>query len=483
MLQTVEEHNYAIEKAWELGRLKYKLRNTQREIKNAWIESKKKFRKFYIESTRRLGKSSLLLILFAEECISYPNRKCGFFAPVKDGLLDYIEPLIQKTFEDCPERLRPTFDKVRFMLKFPNGSMIIFRGSNNQQHRVRRGQEFHVAGIDEARDVDDLSSLVESVVFPSLFSTDGYMLISSTPADTRSHPLFTYRQQAEVEGWIIKITMDQASQMDPDIYSRDRIDEWKKDTLKAIDGLEIWQREYDCKWVINRRKLAVPEWDSSTMVMSPSPDPYYQFYHHYHGIDWGYKDFTAIIFATYNFRKARLEVERELTYAGSEVRSDLLSERMNIQTHHLWGNDAKLWRQVSDCADPVLINEINKYKGMSFVPVEKAHTLEAMLNEFRVLVAQGKVVVNPSCQMTIHCLETAVWTDRRDKLDQDIYAHHFDHLMALVYLTRVLDMNTNPIPRDFMIDNVRVIEVNFDKSKAEGQSARGMEKAFSRRLR
>jgi len=102
-----------------------------------------------------------------------------------------------------------------------------------------------------------------------------------------------------------------------------------------------------------------------------------------------------------------------------------------------------------------------------------------MLNEFRVLVSQGKIIVNPTCQMLIHNLETAVWTDKRDKLDKDIFSHHFDHLMALVYLTRVLDMNTNPIPRDFMIDNIRVIEVNFDRNPAKNNAGMALQKAFS----
>jgi hypothetical protein len=118
---------------------------------------------------------------------------------------------------------------------------------------------------------------------------------------------------------------------------------------------------------------------------------------------------------------------------------------------------------------------------MDFMPVHKAHTLEAMLNEFRILVSQGKIVVDPKCSMLIHCLENAVWTDKRDKLDKDVVAHHFDHLMALVYLTRMIDWEANPIPRDFMIDNVRVIELNFDKTKAEGKSARALETAFGKK--
>ncbi len=479
---SVKDMEDALYYAWSIGRLKYLMRNTQRRIKDAWTESKKKQRKFYVESTRRLGKSSLLLMLFTEECISSPNRKCGFFAPVKDGLLDYIGPLIQKTYEDCPDALRPIFDKQRFMLNFPNGSTIIFRGSNNQQHRIRRGQEFHLAGIDEARDVDDLTSLIESVVFPSLFSTDGHMIISSTPADTRSHPLFTYRTQAKVEGWLIEIPIQEAQALDPNVYTQERINEWKSETLKAPDGQDIWEREYECKWVVNKRKMAVPEWNSSTMVQLSSRDPYYSFYHHYIGLDWGYKDFTAIVFATYNFRKARLEVDGELTYSGKDVRSDLISQKISLQAKHLWGDDYVMWRQVSDSADPILINEINKFPGMEFVPVQKAHTLEAMLNEFRFMVSQGKIIVSPTCQMLIHDLETAIWTEKRDKLDQDIFSHHFDHLMALVYLTRILDMNTNPIPKDFMIDNVRIIDLNFDKpTGATNKSGSSLAAAFGRR--
>lgn len=483
-LLTAEQRQEAVNIAWEEGRLKYLMRNTQRRIKEAWLKAQEKgFLKFYIEATRRLGKSSFLLLLFTEICRVKANIKCGFFAPVKDGLLDYVEKLINVTYEDCPENLRPYFDRTRFMLifKHPKGdSVIIFRGSNNKQHRVRRGQEFDIAGVDEARDVDDLEDLIDSVVMPALFSTNGRLIVSSTPGDTRSTPLFEMRTRAKVEGWYIEIDIWLAHKMDPEVYPMERINKWKEETLKSPDGQERWEREYECKWVVNRRKMAVPEWDTARMVQSYSRDPYYKFYHHYIGLDWGYKDYTALVFATYNFRKARLEVDGELTYSGKEVRSDLISEKVNLYTKNLWGTDFNMWRQVSDSADPILINEINKYKNMSFVPVQKAHTLDAMLNEFRVMVAQGKIVVHPNCQMLIHDLENAIWTDKRDKLDKDVFSHHFDHLMALVYLTRTLDVYTNPIPKDYMVDGVRVVELNFDKNagKANTTSGRSIEMAF-----
>lgn len=486
---TPEEMEAALNLAWKEGRLTYLLRNTQRVIKDAWIASKAISRKFYIECTRRLGKSSALLIFMTEVCKQTPRTKCVFFAPVKEGLLDYIEPIIEETYSDCPLHLRPKFDRQRFMLYFENGSRILFRAANNKQYRVRRGLGAHLIGVDEAREIDDLLDLVDSVIMPALFDKGGYLIISSTPADTRSHPLYTIRTRSQIEGWFIGISIWDANRLDPDVYTTERIEEWKTETLKDPDGQERWEREYEIKWVVNQRRRAVPEWESSKMVMSFGRDPYYQFYHHYLGLDWGYKDYTAAVFATLNFRKARLEVDGELTWSGKDVRSDLMSTRIDLNYKGLYGvelYDAKrfptvhTYRQISDSADPILINEINKYNGMMFTPVEKAHTLEAMLQEFRILVMRGKIVVDPRCQMLIHCLENAVWDEDRKKLDQDVLAHHFDHLMAVVYLSRMVDWDSNPIPKDFMVDDVRVIEVNFDGPRAQGTSARSLENAFGR---
>ena len=471
-------------RAWETGHLGYLFRWTQKVLKADWLESKKFSRKFFIESTRRLGKSSFLLMLMTEESIKNPGAKCAFFAPVKEGLLDYIEPIIDKTYapENCPIGMAPRFDKSRFMLNFENGSTIVFRGSNKQQHRIRRGQEFHLAAIDEARDVSDLDQLVDSVVFPALFDSNGYMIISSTPADTRSHPLYAIRQRAEVEGWLAKIPMSLASRIDPEVYTPERIAEWKAETAKGVDGADVVAREYECEWVVNKSRAAVGEWRPAYVVEAPR-DPFYDFYAHYVGLDWGYRDFTALVLATWNFRLARLEVESEMTFSGSEVRSDKISERLLSQMGKTWPNVnfqsmEKNLTMVSDSADPILINEINKYPAMSFVPVQKLNSLEAMLNQFRVMVASGKIVVSPKCPLTLHCLANAIWDKERKALDQDVFAHHFDHLMALVYLTRVVDQMTNPIPKDLTIDGVRVIELNFDKKRDVSEAGKSFEEAF-----
>lgn len=462
----------AIRYAWTKGVLDYRLRRSQRLIKSAWEASKSRSRKFYINSTRRLGKSSFLLHLMVEECLKKPNSRWAFFAPVKDGLLDYIEPIIVKTLQDCPDDLRPKFDKQRFMFSFGNGSSILFRGSNNQQHRVRRGLDLDGAGVDEGRDVDDLKDLIDSVIFPALFSNNGYLILSSTPADTFSHDLYTYYQLAEVEGWLFECDIDKAAELDPEDFPADRIAEWKKETNRP----DVWEREYKCRWIVDTSRIAVQEW-LPEYVKTYKRDIFYKFYHHYIGIDWGSKDFTAIIFATWDFKRAKLVVEGELTFSGSAVRSDKIAEAINLMKLKLWGEDADVYRMISDSADPILINELNGHPGMNCTPVYKEKSLEAMLNQFRMLVGTEKIEVSPTCAMTISNLKSAVWDKQRIALDKDPYNHHFDHLMALVYLTRGLVPNDNPIPKNFGFDGMRVIDLDFDKKGASG-AAKALEDAY-----
>jgi len=469
------KYREALKLAWTIGRLDFRLRASQKLIKQAWIAAKETSRKFYINSTRRLGKSSFLLHLMIEECLKRPRSRWAFFAPVKDGLLDYIEPIIEKTLDTCPDALRPKFDRQRFMFQFSNGSSILFRGSNNQQHRVRRGLDLDGAGVDEGRDVDDLKDLIDSVIFPALFSSNGYLIISSTPADSFSHDLYSYYQLAAVEGWLFECDIDKAAELDPEDFPADRIAEWKKETQRD----DVWLREYKCQWIIDSTRVAVQEWNNA-FVREYKADIFYQFYHHYIGIDWGSKDFTAIVFATWDFKRAKLVVEGELTFSGTQVRSDKIADAITMMKYKLWGEDASIYRMISDSADPILINELNGHPGMNCTPVYKEKSLEAMLNQFRILVSAEKIEVAPTCPMILSNLKSAVWDKTRTALDKDPFNHHFDHLMALVYLTRRLVPNENPIPKDFGVDGTRIIDLDFSKKGGKSLGAQALEDAYKK---
>lgn len=446
-----------IRDAWISGKLGHRYRNIQKKIRQEWLAAREVFLKFYIECTRRLGKSTFGLLLLTESCIKYPGSKGGFYAPVKEGLRDYILPIIEKAFADCPDDLRPTLD-AHLTLTFPNGSSIIFRGSNNQQHRVRRGNDLRIAFIDEARDVDDLDKLIESVVIPSLFTTSGRLIISSTPADTEDHPLHAIMLAAEREGWLSHYTIIDANRYDPDDFPMERIKTWEKETTDKV----AWQREYMAMWVKDPSKTVIPEW-SDAQIGSLGHDEFFQFYHKYAGLDSGVTDKTAGLLGYYDFKRAKLVIEAEFTLHEAEVRTDAIAQKfktgevsLGYQVLHNRKDDAyrrlqpheRMYRRVADNNNLILVNDLNSLYDLDFFPTKKDE-LAAMINYVREWVKDGRIIVSPNCLELIGCLRNAVWDKKREKLAKSKIYGHFDALMALVYLVRNIDVQTNPVPKFF----------------------------------
>jgi hypothetical protein len=443
--------------AWETGTLGYRLRNVQKKVRQVWLKAAPAFLKFYIECTRRFGKSTFGLIWLSEDCIKNPGSVSAFFAPVKEGLRDYILPIIEKTFADCPDDLKPNLDSS-LTLTFPNGSKIIFRGSNNQQHRTKRGNAFRRVFVDEGRDVDDLDNLIDSVVIPSLFSTMGRLMISSTPADSEDHPLHAVKQAAEREGWYFHCTIYDAHRYDPEDFPLERIEAWKKETTDKV----AWEREYMALWVKDPTKTVVPEWDDAYIQTVPR-DEFFPFYHKYDALDSGVTDKTAGLLAYYDFHRAKLIVEDEFTLQDAEVRTDkiatlfkdketalayqTLHDRQNPKYRELAVNE-KVYRRVADNNNLILVNDLNSLHSLDFFPTRKDE-LVAMINMTREWVKDGRIIVAPGCKELIGCLKNALWDKKREKLAKSKVYGHFDALMALVYLVRNVDTGTNPIPKFF----------------------------------
>jgi hypothetical protein len=402
-------------------------------------------------------------MFLSEFCIKNPKSKAGFYAPVKEGLRDYIVPIIDEVFSDCPDDLVPTLDS-HMTLTFNNRSSIIFRGSNNQQHRIRRGNDLQIAGIDEARDVDDLDSLIDSVIIPSLFKTSGRLLISSTPADTEDHPLFQIMSTSQREGWMSHYTIYDANKFDPEIFPLDRIEMWKRETFDKV----AWEREYMAKWVKDPTKIIIPEWDDK-FIHHGVRDKYFPYYHKYVSMDLGVRDKTAAIFGYYDFLQAKIIIESEFVLKDAEVRTDKIAELVKMNEHTLGYqlyHDKKLpqyegqqfhelvFRRIADNNNPLLLTDLNAMYHLDFFGTGKGALnshgeVPGMINLLREWVNDGRVLVSPKCPELLGCLRNAIWDKNKKQLARSVAYGHFDALMALVYLVRNVDISSNPIPKFF----------------------------------
>ena len=80
-----------------------------------------------------------------------------------------------------------------------------------------------------------------------------------------------------------------------------------------------------------------------------------------------------------------------------------------------------------------------------------------MVNEVRVWVNSGRVIIHPRCKFLIGNLEKGVWADnamggRRQDFGRTKTYGHFDGIAALMYLVRNIDTSSNPIPPDLGVD-------------------------------
>ena len=449
--------------AWESGELGYRLRNIQKKVRKAWAIAAVTFLTFYLECTRRFGKSTWGLLWLTEDCIKNPGSVSAFFAPVKEGIKDYIGDFdkpntpLGEAFKDCPAHLRPKLGSD-LSLDFPNGSKIMLRGSNNKQHRVRRGNTLRRAFIDEARDVDDLDNLVESVVIPSLFSVDGRLCISSTPADTDDHPLHAIMQAAQQEGSYFHATIFDCNRYDPEAFPRERIEQWRRETKSKV----AWEREYEAKWVKDPTKTVIPEWDDKFSIVIER-DEFFPWYQKYSALDSGVKDKTAGLLAYYDFKRAALVVEDEFALQNEDVRTDRIALEFKTKERELeyqrihdckdHGYRAqephqKVYRRVADNNNLILVNDLNSLYSLDFFPTRKDE-LAAMVNMVREWVKSGRIIVHPRCKELLGCLRNGIWDKNREKLAKSKIFGHFDALMALVYLVRNVDTYTNPVPAYF----------------------------------
>ena len=309
--------------------------------------------------------------------------------------------------------------------------------------------------MDEFRNLDDGDDLLKSVLLPAIFNSQGFIIIASTPPDTEEHYLNELNQEAEKGGYYFHCDINDCARWDPSDFKPSQIEEWRRETNSDI----VWTREYLAKFIRDTTKTVIPEWTASPPL--PERDDFFQFYHKYSSLDSGVTDKTAGISGYYDFKRAALIIEREFVLQGEQVRTDRIAGLIKAQEHDLGyqpthdrKSDAykrlapheRVYRRVADNNNLILVNDLNSTYDLDFMPTSKDE-LAAMINMVREWARAGRILVAPECPELLGCLGNAVWDKKREKLAKSKVFGHFDALMALVYLVRNVDTQTNPIPK------------------------------------
>lgn len=456
---------------WLRGDLSWKLHDAQLVLDFDFNKSPKQL--FVGNCSRQWGKSFWAVTKAIETAIKKPKAQIRYGAAFQSDLVDFIIPAFDKILEDAPAAVKGR--KVGKFYVFPNGSRIKLVGLDKHPNGLR-GNTLDLIIIDECGFVGNLDYIYKSVIIPAtLHRPNCKIILISTPPSTPAHPFVDYVQKAELEGAYVKLDIHTNPLIGPDDIKR------MADEMGGVEST-TFRRECLCEFVTDSDLAIIPEWNDK-YIEAIERDEYYKYYHKYDGMDLGVKDLTACIFGYYDFKRAALVIEDEFSMNGPSMNTLLLVGAIKAKEKELWSNvdeqnkpvkdfnnNSIPFRRISDNNWPILMQDLSSLHNLTFIETTKDN-LEAMINEVRLMVQAGQLIVHPRCKQLIGCLRYGVWDAKKKAFARSTVYGHFDHLAALIYLIRNLAKGTNPIPAAHGFENHRSWLGNIkDKDKSTHNS-------------
>lgn len=470
----------AIKKLWRLGNLKFKLDVNQLEMYDHVMNSTKKVS--VIGCSRRLGKSWFLVVLGVETCIKKPNQIVKMIAPKIKDVRKIIRPLMKEILIDCPEDLKPKFNTQDNIYKFPNGSEIQLAGTDNDTADSIRGGSANLCLVDEAGFCDDLSYVVNSILMPTTTTTNGKIVMASTPSKSASHDFMSFIEKAKFEGRFLKKTIYDNPRLSPE-----QIQEIAEALPGGVNGTDF-KREYMVETITSEDDAVVPEFTAELKEIIVRDWQRPSHFDWYSAMDIGTKDLTVVLFAYYDFQHSKIIIEDEVVLSGKKMLTDTLASLIKAKEAELFndlsGTLIPPHLRVSDNNNLILLNDLTVKHNITFLPTAKDNA-EAALNAMRMRIKNQQVIINPKCKTLIYHLESAIWNKQRTSYARSVDAGHYDAVDALKYLVRNVNFNKNPFPVG-AIDSNTFTNQNYNQNKTDfeqklEQMATSIRKVISRR--
>lgn len=431
------------------------LKPVQKKMFNLFFQNKLS-RKYIIHCARRLGKTFLLIVIACTVAYSKTDAQIRYASVTQKAVRKMVKPIFKSIFNAIKKEFRPKWDNHEGAYIFPNGSMVHVAGVNNDRADDLRGTDADLAIVDEAAFVDDLSYLVDSVLMPQLLTTGGNLLIASSSPVSPAHEFVDYIQEAKIGGYYSSFDIFESG------YEQDLIEEFMKEAKGP--NSTAWRREYLNEICVDEDYAIIPE--NKNIIIGIKKDlENYKYYHKYSVMDIGTRDLTAILFAYYDFRRAKICIEREFIINGPQMTTPKIADGVKIAESELWGETTEVNR-VADNNNLLLLQDLGSLHDCHFSATSK-DSLEAMVNEMRLWVQNGRVEIDPSCTFLIESIKFGFWNENRSDWGRSKTLGHFDALAAFMYLIRNIDQHTNPVPLKLTFDQVYFDnDSRFDDLKA-----------------
>jgi phage terminase large subunit len=433
---------------WARGEVAWKLDSNQKVCYDMYKNSKEKIIVWSL--ARGNGKSFLLCVAAIEECLKNPKALIKYCCPKQKDARQIIQPLFRDILEDCPLNLRPEYNVSEGAYKFKNGAQIQISGLDNGRAESLRGGSCVLAIVDEAgsKSLKDLQYIIRSILIPTVTrkkSVNGKIILASTPPTALSHPFVKFMKDAELRDSLVVRTIYSNPRMTPEMIEA---------LIESCGGKDSadFRREYMAEVVQDDNISVFPEFNDSIRAQVIKPWERPSFFDIYTSMDLGVRDFTVVLFAYFDFRENKIIIEDEFVLQGNKMTTDVLARGIKQKEEELFkdvitGEVRVPILRVSD-NNLIVINDLYQLHGLSFTPTRKDDKFAAV-NNARMMLKAGRIIIHPRCTITIRHLRDASWNRNRDSYERGADGSHYDAVDALVYLLRNINFQRNPYPSNY----------------------------------
>jgi hypothetical protein len=394
---------------------------------------------WFISFPRQRGKTYLLCALAIEAAIEAPNRTIHYAAATAKAVKRMIRPSFRKILKHCPEDMRPEWKSADGEYVFPNGSVIIIAGTDNENYENLRGMQSHRFFLDEAGKMDNLQVVLDEIALPMTQETDGDVIVATTPAASGDHYSVELMHDCQRNGTYFHQVLWDNPRMSYERIERNIAKFARGRDIEKFKKTAAFRREYMAEQVTDTDSAVIPEWyEFGAALTKEMPEPSH--FDAYVSQDIGFRDGWGVLFGYWDFKRAALVIVDELLFFNKA--KSFVSEAIIAKEADLWG-EKKVYRRISDI-DLITIQDQAIDHKLYFQAVKKDDK-ENMVNQLREWVGAGKVYIHPRCENLLRQLRNTVWNDRRDEFARSKDGHG-DLLDALVYLVRSIDRDRNPFP-------------------------------------
>lgn len=353
-----------------------------------------------IKASRQLGKSWFAVALSLVCQLLVPACEVKFGAPSGKMARAIIRPHFQQMVEELPSSMwNFSSQQGEYTFYHPKGSTshVVIGGCDATNVDSLRGQRAHIAIVDEAGFVSDLTYAVNDVLMPQTVTTNGVVILISTPAKSVGHPFKRFSDEAEKEGRCIRKT----------IYDCPRISEKEiRNLMKAARGeaSSTWRREYLCEDVPDASTAILPNATTARLAqLAVVPDSAAKETYIACAIGFGPRN-SGILAAYYDVANRAVVIEDEAEIQGMDT--SLLAAEVSRLESKCW-NGVRPYRRIGNFS-AAMQGEVLKKHGLRVAPAIPLEWTE-MANNVRLRINDGGLRIKLTCEGLLRQMGTASW--------------------------------------------------------------------------